>query len=175
MQQLDEFTVEYFQNNDEAKKVYEEIQKIERELNKPLKMGNNEYFGRAHTTIYAVNDEEKFPSLLVLLVLHGEDVLDHLMDLGADFSKTERLESLDFVKNFSKEPASLVNLDTIDGDLAIVENGVNSIICFVNFNKAKSLNQEQLAQWIVREYVQKHFQVEGEYIVKVLSNSLFDL
>ena len=42
MRQLDEFTVEYFQNSDEAKKVYETVQKLEVELGKPLKMGNNE-------------------------------------------------------------------------------------------------------------------------------------
>ena len=125
--------------------------------------------------MYAVDDNEEYPSLSVLLVLHGENVLDHLVNSGADFSKTDRLEELDFVKNFSKEPASLVNLDTIDGDLAIIESGVNSIICFVSFNKAKTLNQEQLAQWIVRKYVQRHFDLEGEYIVKVASNSVLDL
>ncbi len=163
MTYLDEMTIEYFQNTEQAKSFYNTLQSMEKQMNKPLKLSNNEYFGRIHATVYTLQEDEQFPSLSVLLVLHGENVIDLLGKTGADFTQTERLENLDFVKNFSQMYASLVDLSIIESEFALIDKGTDGIICLVKFSQIRQTNQEKLAQLIVREYVKTHFDVDGDY------------
>lgn len=169
MNYLDEMTIEYFQNTEQAKNLYDTLQKVEKQMNKPLKLANSEYFGKIHATVYTLEDQEEFPSLSVLLVLHGEDVIDLLGKTGADFAQTEKLGNLDFVKNFSQIYASLVDLNLIESDFAIIDKGIDDIICLTKFSLVKQINQEKLAQLIVNEYLRTHFDMnnECEYTIKI--------
>lgn len=169
MNYLDEMTIDYFQNTEQAKNLYDTLQGIEKQMSKPLKVANNEYFGKVHATVYTLEDQEEFPSLAVLLFLHGEEAIDLLGNTGADFAQTEKLANLDFVKNFAQLYASLVDLNTIESEFAVINRGIDDIICLVRFSQISKMNQEQLAQTIVKEYVKTHFDtdMQYEYTVKI--------
>lgn len=169
MNYLDEMTIEYFQNTQQAKNFYDTLQTMEKQGNKPWKISNNEYFGTVHATVYALEDHEEFPSLSALLVLHGEEVIDALTKKGADFAQTERLENLDFFKNFSQTHATLLDLSIIESEFALIDKGIGDVICLVKFNQVRQMNQEKLAQMIIKQYVKTHFDVDGdcEYSIKI--------
>ncbi|HEY8542110.1 MAG TPA: hypothetical protein VIL29_06985 [Pseudothermotoga sp.] len=169
MNYLDEMTIEYFQNTEQARNLYDTLQKIEKQMNKPLKFANSEYFGKIHATVYTLTDQEEFPSLSVLFVLHGEDVIDLLGKTGADFAQTEKLGDLDFVKDFSQIYTSLVDLNVIESEFAIIDKGIDDVICITKFSYVSQINQEKLAQMIVKEYLTSHFGTDDqyEYTVKV--------
>ncbi len=173
MRHIDDFTIDYFHDSQEAIKLYETIQNLEKDLSLTLKIGNNEYFGSINVAVYTIEDEKNFPSLVALIALHGENAIDTLTESGADFSQTGLLEELSFTKNFSKHLATLIWLDSLEEDFPMIELG-DSVICITKYSDIKQINQQKLAEKIVQEYAKRHFSVERNYTVKVQTSSLID-
>ncbi|ABV34219.1 MULTISPECIES: hypothetical protein [Pseudothermotoga] len=173
MRHIDDFTIDYFHDSQEAMKLYETIQNLEKDLSITLKIGNNEYFGNINVAAYTVENENEFPSLTALIALHGESTINTLTEKGADFSETSLLGELSFIKNFSKHLATLIWLDSLEEDFALIELG-NGVICITKYSDIKNINQEELAKKIVREYAKRHFGAERNYTVKVRTGSLID-
>ncbi len=172
MKHLDDFTVDYLAIDEGSNKFLELLKKFESETNKTFSLGNNSCFGRLHVSVYTVQENEK-PTLLLWVLLHGDEAFDALIENGVNFGETDLLRKLDFIRVFKDVRASLISADEVDSDFPMIINGVDSVICFVNFEDVRAMNRNELSKVIVKEYVRRVFGIDKEFTVRTDDMSVF--
>ncbi|AEH50436.1 hypothetical protein [Pseudothermotoga thermarum] len=172
MKQLDDFTVDYMAIGEDSQRFLDLIKQFETEVGKAVQISNNPYFGRLHVNVYVLEKDE-YPTLIAWLVFHGEEAFDRLLENGASFGETKPLKELELVESFKNVKTSLLSLDEVDDETKMIIIGPDSVTCFVEFDRVKSMTRDQLAKLIVANYVKKVFGVENEYMVRTDDISLF--